>query len=98
MGQSINVKIWEQTVPLVSKSPEHEELIRMAVKDLNKKIEVMVKEHPDKSLVEILSIIALNRSIVVASLKRQSEAVVHAEEDLLKELDGYLENIDKNSR
>ena len=98
MGQSINVKIWEQVVPLVSKSPEHEELIRMAVKDLNKKIEIMVKEHPDKSLVEILSIIALNRSIVVASLKRQSEMMVKSEEHLLKELDGYLENIDKNSR
>ncbi len=98
MGQSINVKIWEQTVPLVSKSPEHEEVIRIAVKDLNEKIEKMVKEHPDKSLVEILSIIALNRSIVVASLKKNAEAIVSAEECLLKELDGYLDNIDKNSR
>ena len=98
MGQSINVKIWGQAVPLVSKSPEHEELIRMAVKELNEKIGSMIKEHPDKSLVEILSIIALNRSIIVASLKKQREAIIGAEECLLKELDGYLENIDKNSR
>ena len=67
-------------------------------KDLNDKIKKMVEEHPDKSLIEILSIIALNRSIVVASLKKQSEALVHTEELLLKELDGYLDNIDKNSR
>ena len=98
MGQSINVKIWGQPVPLVSKSPEHEELIRIAAKDLNEKIDKMVKEHPDKSLVEILSIIALNRSIVVTSLKKHAEAIVNSEECLLKELDGYLENIDKNSR
>ena len=98
MGQSINVKIWEQTVPLVSKSPEHEEVIRIAVKDLNKKIKAMIEEHPDKSLVEILSIIALNRAIVATSLKKHAETIVTAEECLLKELDGYLDNIDKNSR
>ncbi|MBE6240341.1 MAG: cell division protein ZapA [Bacteroidales bacterium] len=98
MGQNITVKIAEQTIPLVSKSPEHEELIRVAAKELNDKLTAMIDDNPDKSIVEILSIIALNRSIVVAGLKKQHQMIANAEESLLKELDGYLENIDKNSR
>ena len=45
-----------------------------------------------------MSLVALNTGIAYAGLQKQMEAVLGEEESLVKELDGYLENIDKNSR
>ena len=45
-----------------------------------------------------MSLVALNTGIAYAGLQKQMESVIGAEEELVKELDGYLENIEKNSR
>ena len=98
MAQSINVNIAERTFSLKVNSPEHEELIRKAADEINRKVKFYLEKFPSKSLVEIMSLVALNTGIAYVGLQKQMESVLGDEERLLHELEGYLENIDKNSR
>jgi hypothetical protein len=45
-----------------------------------------------------MSLVALNTGIAYAGLQKQMEIILGAEENLASELEGYLENIEKNSR
>ena len=57
-----------------------------------------LEKFPSKSPHEVMSLVALNIGIAYEGLQKQMESVLGDEERLLHELDGYLENIDKNSR
>ena len=98
MAQSITVMISGREVPLKVNSPEHEELIRKAADEINRKVKFYLERFPSKSLNEVISLVALNTGIAYAGLQKQMETVLEAEESLVKDLDGYLENIDKYSR
>ncbi len=98
MAQSINVTIAERSFPLKVNSPEHEELIRKAADEINRKVKFYQEKFPSKSNLEIISLVVLNTGIALAGLQKQMESVLKDEENLMKELDGYLENIDKYSR
>ena len=98
MAQSINVTIAERTFPLKVNSPEHEELIRRAAAEINRKVKFYLEKFPSKTPHEVMSLVALNTGIAYAGLQKQMEIVLGAEENLAAELDGYLENIEKNSR
>ena len=45
-----------------------------------------------------MALVALNTGIAYAGLQKQMEIVLGAEANLAAELEGYLENIEKNSR
>ena len=96
--QSIKIKIAGREFPLKVNSPEHEEIIRKAADDIKKMIEAYQARFTDKPMVEILSLVALNVCISNVSLNRQIKDLNMGEEALAKEITGYLENIDKNSR
>ena len=98
MAQSINVTIAERTFPLKVNYPEHEELIRKAAAEINRKVKFYLEKFPSKSPQEVMALVALNTGIAYEGLQKQMESVLGDEERLLHELDGYLENIDKNSR
>ena len=98
MAQSINVIIADRSYPVQVKSPEHEEMIRKAVADINKKVKFYLEKFPSKSPQEVMALVALNTGIAYEGLQKQMESVLGDEERLLHELNGYLENIDKNSR
>ena len=98
MEQSIKIKIADREYPLKVSSPEKEEVIRKAAADLNKKISLYQEKYPNKGMIEILSFVALNVSMTNVILQKQAESLVEGEEKLAKELQSYLENIDKNSR
>ena len=53
---------------------------------------------PGKGMIEILSFVALNVCMSNITLNRQMKNLNDGEAALVKELEGYLENIDKNSR
>ena len=95
MGQNITVKIAEQTIPLVSKSPEHEEMIRKAVSDINRRVKFYLDKFPAKGMVEVLSLVALNIGIQNCGHQKQVESAIEDEAALLKELEAYLEKADK---
>ena len=98
MEQSIKIQISGHTYPLKVNSPEQEEYIRKSAKEINRQIEAYQSKLPNKSLVEILSIMSLNVCVTNLSLSKQLKEMKEAEESLAKEIEGYLENIDKNSR
>ena len=98
MEQSIKIKIADREYPLKVSSPEKEEVIRKAAAELNKRISLYQDKYPNKGMIEILSFVALNVSMSNIVLQKQAEEMKYEEDTLVKELQGYLENIDKNSR
>ena len=98
MEQSIKIRIADREYPLKVSSPEKEEVIRKAAADLNKKITLYQEKYPNKGMIEILSFVALNVSMTNVVTQKQIEAMKEGEENLAKELQGYLENMNKNSR
>ena len=98
MEQSIKIKIADREYPLKVSSPEKEEVIRKAAADLNKKIALYQEKYPNKGMIEILSFVALNVSMTNVVVQKQIETMKESEESLAKELQGYIDNMDKNSR
>lgn len=98
MAQSITVTIADRSYPLQVKSPEHEEMIRKAVDDINRRVKYYLDKYPTKGTIEVLSLVALNVGIVNCGLQKQLDMTIEDEGNLLKELEGYLDNIDRNSR
>ena len=98
MAQSINVTIADRSYPLQVKSPEHEEMIRKAVEDINRRVKFYLDKYPTKGMIEVLSLVALSVGMVNKGLEKQLETALEDEGTLLKELEAYLDNIDKNSR
>ncbi len=98
MAQNITIKIADRPYSLKANSPEHEELIRKAADELNRKVRAYQDKLPGKSTVELMSFAALNVCIANLNLQKQLNERVEEENILAKELEGYLENIDKNSR
>ena len=95
MAQSIKVTITERTYPLQVKSPEHEEMIRKAVDDINRRVKFYLDKFPTKGMIEVLSLVALNVGIQNCGLQKQVDSAMEDEATLLKELEAYLEKADK---
>ena len=66
--------------------------------DVNRMVAKYQDRFPGKGMIEILSFVALNTCMSNITLNKQMKEMTDAEEMLAKELEGYLENIDKNSR
>lgn len=98
MEQSITVKIADRSYPLKVTSPEHEEVIRKAADEINRKLGFYQGKFPNKGIIELLSFVALNVCMANISLQKQAAETAAAEEELAKELAGYLDKMDKNSR
>ena len=98
MEQSIKIQIAGYNFPLKVTSTEQEENIHKSAQEINRQITAYQNRYQNKSLVEILSIMSLNVCVTNLSLAKQMKDIKDAEESLAKELNGYLENIDKNSR
>lgn len=98
MEQSIKVKIAGYTFPLKVNSQEQEEYIRKSAQEIDRQIKAFQTRYPNKSLNEIMSIMSLNVCVTNMTLSKQIKDFKDAEESLAKELNGYLDNIDKNSR
>ncbi len=98
MAQNISIKIADRPYSLKASSPEQEEVIRKAADEVNRRVRAYQDKLPGKGIVELLSFAALNVCMSNIGLQEQLKGMVHEEESLVKELEGYLENIDKNSR
>ena len=94
MAQSISVVIADRSYPLQVTSPEHEEMIRKAVEDINRRVKFYLDKYPTKGMIEVLSLVALNVGIVNSGLQKQLENALEEEGALLKELEAYLDNME----
>ena len=98
MAQSIKIFIAGRPYTITALSAEHEEIIRKAAAEVNYKITQHQEKFPNKGLVEILSLLALNTFIANILTQEKIERINNAEKTLASELERYLENIDKVSR
>ena len=95
MAQSINIKIAGRPYNLTATSPEHEEVIRKAAEDVNRKIAQYQEKFPKTGLSDIMAFMALNVCMNNIVLQNHVNQMKEAEETLAGELESYLENIDK---
>ena len=98
MAQDITIKLAGKPYPLTAASPEQEQLIRRAADEINKRIADYQSKNPDGFIVDFMSFAALNLCMSLLTMADQMNALKAEEAMLVKELDGYLKNIDKNSR
>lgn len=95
MAQSINIKIAGRPYNLSAVSPEHEEVIRKAAEDVNKKIAQYQEKFPKTGLSDIMAFMALNVCMSNIILQKQIAEIKGAEQQLSSELETYLSNINK---
>ena len=98
MGQRISIQIAGRPYELTATSPEHEEIIRKAADEVNKRIAQYQGQFPTSAMSEIMSFTALNISMSNLILQMQVKGMKDAEDSLARELDSYLKNIDNTSR
>lgn len=98
MAQKIRVIIAEHPFELTATSPEHEEVIRIAADEVNRKITQYQEKFPNKVMTDLAFLTALNVCINNVVLLRHAKGMKDAEESLVKELERYLEDTDKMSR
>jgi len=93
MAQRITVKIAERDYIMNAPTPEMEEMMRLSAQSINKKIANYLAKYPGKSMVDILSFVALNESISNLIFQKKLDAVNAEAEALLKETESYLSNV-----
>lgn len=98
MGQKIKIKIGGIEYPLVAQSPDMEQLMRLAADEINQKLTVYDSKFPNKSLSDKLVFVALNEAINRISYKRKLSEANEQAGKLQKDVESYIENIEKSGR
>lgn len=97
MGQNIEIFIAGKSYRFTV-SQKQEEIMRKAAGEINAKIKFWQDRFPEKTLSEIVSIVALKICMTNIALNEKMALMDEEEEKLAGVLGSYLENIDKNSR
>ena len=94
MDQKISIKIAERTFNLSASSPEQEQVIRQAADAINRRLDSYTRKNPGKTLVELMSMVALNECACRISFQRDIDARKAETEQLVSDLANYLANIE----
>ena len=92
MEQKISVKIAGRIFNLTASSPEAEQLYREAAETINKRFAAYTRSHPGKNVSDLLSMIALNETVLRLGLQKDLESNKQEEKALAKELERYLKD------
>ena len=95
MDQKISIKIVDRTFNLSASSPEQEEVIRLAADAINRRLDGYTRKNPGKTLVELMSMVALNECACRIFLQRDIESRDAEAGQLVSDLANYLANIEK---
>ena len=90
MDQKISVKIAGRMFNLTASSPEAEQLYRLAADTINKRFAAYTRTHPGKNVSDLLSMIALNETVLRLGLQRDIDQLQEAEKQLARDLENYL--------
>ena len=90
MDQKINIQITGRTFTLTASSPEMEELYRLAADAINRRFSAFTRSHPGKTVADLLSMVALNETVIQLSLQKEIDQYKNAEKQLEKDLERYL--------
>ena len=92
MDQKISVKIAGGTYNLTAHTPEQEQLYRLAAEVINKRFATYTRSHPGKTTSDILSMVALNETVVRLGLQQDIDRYAGAEKQLEEDLARYLQD------
>jgi cell division protein ZapA (FtsZ GTPase activity inhibitor) len=93
MDQKISVKIAGRLFNLTASTPEAEQLYREAAETINKRFAAYTRSHPGKNVSDLLSMIALNETVLRLKLQMDLESQKQDEKALASELERYLKDI-----
>ena len=92
MDQKISIKIAGRVFNLTASSPEMEELYRRAADAINARFAGFSRSHPGRSALDILSLVALNETVIRLGMQRDIDQYKNAEKQLEKDLENYLKD------
>ncbi len=95
MDQKISIKIAGRTFNLTASSPEMEELYRNAADAINRRFTSFTRSHPGKTASDLLSLVALNETVIRLGMQKDLERYKTQEKELERDLDKYFEDSDK---
>jgi len=90
MDQKISIKIADRTFNLTASSQAREEVIRQAAAAVNRRLEAYMRKNPGKTMVDLLSMVALNECACRISSQRDLEARQAEAEALARDMANYL--------
>ena len=90
MNQKISIKIAGRMFNLTATSPEAEELYRNAADIINQRYADYTRNHPGKNVSDLLSMIALNETVLRLGLQKDLDSHKQDEKALASELERYL--------
>lgn len=93
MDQKISIKIAGRTYNLMATSPQQEEVYRLAAEAINKRLAAYTRKNPDKTIMDLMSLVALNETVYRIGLQKESEAAENERGQLERDLDRYLQDI-----
>ena len=92
MDQKISVKIAGRLFNLTASTPEAEELYRLAADTINKRFANYTRSHPGKNVSDLLSMIALNETVIRLGLQKDIDRLKDGEKALANDLERYLQD------
>ena len=91
-GQKISIKIAGRMFNLTATSPEAEELYRNAADIINQRYADYTRNHPGKNVSDLLSMIALNETVLRLQQKKEIDGLKEDEKLLARDLERYLQD------
>lgn len=92
MDQKISIKIAGRTYNLMATSPEQEEVYRLAAEAINKRLAAYTQKNPDKTIMDLMSLVALNETVIRLDIQKDLEAAESERGQLERDLDRYLQD------
>ena len=92
MDQKISIQIAGRTFNLTAASPELEELYRQAADAINNRFLAFTRSHPGRTVNDLMSLVALNETVLRLTLQRELEQRKSAEKQLEVDLERYLKD------
>lgn len=92
MDQKISVKIAGRMFNLTASSPEAEQLYREAAETINRRFAAYTRSHPGKNVSDLLSMIALNETVIRLELQQVIDQYKEDKDLLARDLERYLQD------
>lgn len=92
MDQKISIKIAGRIFNLTASSPDAEQLYRQAAETINNRFAAYTRSHPGKNVSDLLSMIALNETVIRLGLQKEMDRNKEQQKTLLKDLENYLKD------
>jgi len=92
MDQKISIKIAGRIFNLTASSPDAEQLYRQAAETINNRFAAYTRSHPGKNVSDLLSMIALNETVIRLGLQKEMDRNKEEQKTLLQDLENYLKD------